>query len=343
MKIKLVSLLVVITVLVIGGAYVFRFEKVTLTADESSILKINTATTSVVLSNNTKEQQVGGKELSCITKIINAKGVDFESICSKQKIISETDKFVGIGSKSNLRTLLNLITVLPPSDFKDEITNHTLNITVNASLIADLIQEEQSDDYYVVKTELTIFAKTATQKDFEYVVSLYHKDNQLGIVRDRLETLFMINPSENTRLVPFLIGIVSNPNNSESDRIYRVAVNSLANAGTPPAVDALLERMDAEARIPVSVEGGPNLGIIGYEITKVVNPLAEVSFRQAASGQTKVKMTPDVRSAAIFALIKFPSQETRDLLLLLKNDQDSQVSYAATNALDSIYKRMYRI
>lgn len=182
----------------------------------------------------------------------------------------------------------------------------------------------ESNDAGVVRAAQQIVARFADAATVQSLLDAYDAEPPAEM-RDRLsQTLAAIVTEE---AVPAFRQVVSDMETTALDQMVRSAAHSLAAIGTPPAVDALLERINLEP----SPEGR---AVLTSALEVFANPASEEVLRQTATGTNKLAKSSEARAAAVQALANIPTNtETQTLLHRLRSDPDPRVADAAGLAL----------
>lgn len=234
------------------------------------------------------------------------------------------------GTFEAIHKMATLIVSLPPGDRREEVVRLGSSVANPEAVPAALELLQSADDPGVIRMSQEIFSRLADEEAVQGILDIYDSSNDLDL-RNRLEsTIASISTEDASRALMF---VVSDTAMSARDGMILASAQALRQIGTPPAVDALIERLDSE-----QTEEGRSL--IAVEVAEIRNPLAEASLQNAALGQSRFATQAQTRIAAISTLRHYPSGETQELLLSLSADSDHQVSAAAIESLLEIKKQL---
>ena len=226
----------------------------------------------------------------------------------------------GVGTKA----LFERIALAEPGAEKESLVQLADSTASRESLPIALEILGVSNDAGAIRAAQQIVARLADAATVQSLLDAYDAEPP-AVMRDRLsQTLAAIATEE---AVPALRQVVGDMETTALDQMVRSAVHSLAAIGTPPAVDALLERIHAEP----SSEGR---AMLVSALEAFANPAAEEVLRETATGANKLASSSEARAAAVQALAKIASNtETQALLRRLRSDADPRVADAAALAL----------
>lgn len=228
------------------------------------------------------------------------------------------------------RALFERIALAEPGAEKERLVQLADSSASPESLPVALEILSVSNDAGAIRAAQQIVARLADAATVQSLLDAYDAEPPAEM-RDRLsQTLAAIVTEE---AVPVLRQVVGDMETAVLDQMVRSAAHSLAAIGTPPAVDALLERISAEP----SPEGRV---VLAEALEAVANPAAEEVLRETATGANKLASSSEARAAAVQALANVaPQSETQTLLRRLRSDADPRVADAAALALSTQAKR----
>jgi HEAT repeat protein len=239
-------------------------------------------------------------------------------------------RLAALGTPDAVNELASFIAELPPGDFREQVV-HLASAISNTAAVPTALQLLQSSlDAGVIRMCQEIFSRLANAETMQSMLDMY--DNSADpALRDRLErTVACVS---NEEAVPALKFVVMDTAMPTTDGMIRASAQALRQMGTPPAADALIERLNSEQ----SDAAG---GIIAEQIAGIRNPIAEPSLHTAARGNSKFATNVRTRVAAIGALLNHPSAETQELLGALINDPQQEVASSAKEILSEIQRRL---
>lgn len=249
---------------------------------------------------------------------------------SFEKQLAAVDELVELGSPQAVEELMSFVVSLPDGDLKEEVVRRSSSITNRESMPTVLAHLVETQDSGVLRMSREIFGRLVDPESIQTLLDDYDSSSD-QITRERLAV--SVSYISNEIAVPVLMQIMSAPDTSATDGMVRASAQALRQIGTAPAVDALIERINSET-------SEEDRALLAAEVGRVTNPLAETSLQIAATGSSKFANTPDARVAAIWGLVNYPSAETREQLTRLQNDSNSQVGFAALEALKVIENRL---
>ena len=245
---------------------------------------------------------------------------------SQEQQLAAVAELVNNGSPRAVEALAAFMATLHDGDFKEEVVRQGSEIANRESVPTCLGLVTTTGDAGVLRAAQAVLARLADAESIQMVLDAYDSGPDPR-VRERL--IDSVAAISNESAVPVLMQVLSDLSSPATDGMIRSSAQALRQIGTAPAVDALLERINAD---PTE----ESRSLLAAEVGRVINPLAETSLQTAASGTSKFAATPEARTSAIWALVNHPSAETREELQRLQNDTNGQVSFAATEALKSI-------
>lgn len=239
------------------------------------------------------------------------------------------DAQAAAAAPQDLRQIAATIASLPPGDAREEAVAAAADSADRSAVPAALELLQTSTDAGVVRMSQEIFARMADTEALQSMLDIYDASAD-PVLRARLEQTVGCIQSEEA--VPGLMLVLSDLETPGTDGMIQAGAQALRQIGTPPAVDALLERLDGERAEEARSQ-------FAEQLREVSNPVAETSLQNAARGETKIASRPQTRIAAINTLLNYPSAETQELLASLASDPAPGVAEAAAETLLAIRQR----
>ena len=174
------------------------------------------------------------------------------------------------------------------------------------------------------ETARALATSLGSQADADFLASVA---NSLGFAGSRLaeaNMLAVVRNASSPDAVGVLLQIVAD--NPADDPLVTAAAQALVASGTPPSVDAVIQKIDQSA--------DPNqIAALSAILVEVSDPRAQQTLLYAARGN-KAASKPSTRIAAIQALANYPTPETSELLKQLQSDTDAEIRDTAAKILN---------
>ncbi len=248
---------------------------------------------------------------------------------TQEQRLAAIDDLVRLGTPQAVEELMAFIGTLGDGDFKEEAVRRASMIANRDAVPTFLGLITTTQDMGVLRVAQEVFARLAEAESLQTILDAYDSSTD-PVVRERL--VRSVGSVSNEMAAPVLMQVLSDLSLPASDGMIRSSAEALRQIGTAPAVDALIERINSDP-------SEESRSLLTAELGLVRNPLAEASLQTAAGGNSKFGETPDARTAAIWALVNYPSAETQERLQSLQADTNVQVSFAAAEALKAIERR----
>jgi len=240
------------------------------------------------------------------------------------------DALVKDGSARAVELLAAYIESLPLDSTREEVVRRASTISDKRAMPTVLRLLSEAEDPSVFRMVQEIFIRVADADAIQDVLDRYDSSTDVEI-RTRLAKTISLTSAEEAveplRLVVFYGG------QPATDGMVLAGASALARIGTQPAIDTLLERLNAE-----QTDEGRYL--IAARLGEVRAPSAETTLQGAALGGGKFSTQAQTRITAIGTLINYPSTETQELLASLASDPTPGVAEAAEEVLGDIQRRL---
>ncbi len=230
-----------------------------------------------------------------------------------------------MGTPMASSVLLDTLGLIEDGWYKEQMAKETSNIADHDSWPTLLNALQDTTDASVLRAASTALAKMADKPVVDEIVARYEAattDEEADRLAQMLGNISSPAASES------LLALAGSVSSVPQDSLEKAAVNALANVGDTSCVNYLLRKLEATP---------PGEGNHLYNaITSISQPQAEAALRYAAAGSKDVSAEQG-RTAAIYALENFPSEQTYALLeeIVATEDNISVIS-AAARTLDNI-------
>lgn len=240
------------------------------------------------------------------------------------------DALVKDGSERAVEILAAYIESLPLNSTREEVVRRASTISDKRALPPVLELLSHAEDPSVFRMAQEIFIRLADAQAIQDVLDRYDGSTDVE-ERTRLAKTISLTSAEEA--VEPLRLVVFDGGQPAGDGMVLAGASALARIGTQPAIDTLLERLNAE-----QTDEGRYL--IAARLAEVRSPSAETTLQGAALGGGKFSTQLQTRITAIGTLINYPSTETQELLASLASDPAPGVAEAAEEVLGEIQRRL---
>jgi len=238
------------------------------------------------------------------------------------------DALARIGTPAATTALLDTLELVKDGFYKEQLAKRASNISNHDSWPTLLDALQDSKDPTVQRAAASSLSGMADTPVVDEIVARY----------DTAAT-----PEEAARLAQ-VVSNIDSPGASESlrslagdvasvpqDPLQQAALDALAKIGDPQSVSYLLQKLEASAP-------GEN-SYVYNTVTTIEQPQAHAALLYAAAGNKEVSAEQG-RTAAIYALGNYPSEETYRLLQqIVAAEDNTAVATAALRTLENIEKR----
>ncbi len=230
-----------------------------------------------------------------------------------------------IGTPVASSLLLDALSQVEDGWYKEQLVKESSNIGNHDSwpILLDALQS--TVDPSVLRAAGTSLAKMADKPVVDEIVARYDAattEEEASRMAQMLGTISSPAASES------LLALAGSVSSVPQDGLERAAIDALANIGDTQCVSYLLRKLEASP----PGEGG----YLFNTITSISQPQAEAALQYAAAGSKDVSAEQG-RTAAICALVNFPSERTYGLLeQIVATADNASIMSAAARTLESI-------
>jgi PBS lyase HEAT-like repeat len=233
-----------------------------------------------------------------------------------------------IGTPAAAAALLDTLEQVKDDPYKEQLAKRASNISNHDSWPLLLDAAQTSKDPSVQRAAATSLGRIADTAVVDEIVARY----DAALTPEEAELLARvvgnISSLEAGASLRSLAGSVSS---APQDSLQRAAIDAMAGIGDPQSVSYLLQKLEASS----PGEGG----YLFNTITTIDQPQAQSALLYAAAGSKEVSAEQG-RTAAIYALQNYPSEETYRLLEQIAAAADNTaVATAALRVLENIEKK----
>jgi len=263
---------------------------------------------------------LGDDAVASLTEII-ASGKDETALWAAEALAR-------IGTPTAATALLDTLEQIKDGPYKEQLAKYASSISNHDSwpVLLDMVQETK--DPTVQRAAATSLANMADTPVIDEIVARYNAAETKEEQERLAQVVSNVDSPEASASLQTLAGDVSSP---PQDTMQRAAIEAMANTGDPQSVSYLMQKLEASP---------PGEGAYVFNaITTIDQPEAESALLYAAAGSKEVSAEQG-RTAAIYALENYPSEETCRLLEQIVATEDNiAVATAAARTLDSIEKK----
>jgi len=263
---------------------------------------------------------LGDDAVASLTEIITS-GKDETAVWAAEALAR-------IGSPAAATALLDILEQIKDGPYKEQLAKQASNISNHDSWPVLLDAAQESKDSTVQRAAAAALAHMADTPVIDEIVARY-ANAQTDEEAARLARLVgNVTTPEASDSLRSLAGAASS---TPQDSLQQAAMEALARIGDPQNVSYLLQRLEASP----PGEGGH----LFNTITTIDQPQAQSALLYAAAGNKEVSAEQG-RTAAIYALENYPSDETLRLLeQIVASEDNTAVITAAARTLENIEKK----
>jgi len=230
-----------------------------------------------------------------------------------------------IGTPLATSVLLDTLSQTKEGPYKEELGKRVAGITNHDSwpLLLDSIL--QTGDATVLRAAGASLSMMADTPVVDAIVAYYDAASTEAEI-ERLTQL--VGSIQSPKATEALLALAGNTSSLPQDSLQKAAVEALVRVGDPQCVSHLLRRLEAAP---------PGEGAELFSaITRINRPEAQTALLYAAAGNKEVSAESG-RTAAIYALKNYPTEQTLALLeRIVAQEDNDKVRAAATRTLDDI-------
>jgi HEAT repeat protein len=230
-----------------------------------------------------------------------------------------------IGSPLATSALLDTLAQTKEGPYKEELAKRVSSISNHESWPVLLDSVLQTGDATVVRAASASLSRMADTPVVDALVA-YYEVASTEVELERLTQL--VGNIQSPAATEALLALAGDVSSAPQDALQKAAIEALAKIGGPQCVSHLLRRLEAAP---------PGEGTEVFNaITQINQPEAYSALLYAAAGNKEVSAESG-RTAAIYALKNYPSEQTMVLLeRIIEQEYNDKVRAAATRTLDDL-------
>lgn len=238
------------------------------------------------------------------------------------------DALARIGTPAATTALLDTLEYTKDGSYKEQLAKRASNISNHDSwpVLLDAVQD--SKDATVQRAASASLSGMADAPVVDEIVARY--DAALT-EEDAARLARLVSNIDSPKASDSLRALAGDVASVPQDSLQQAAIDALAKIGDPQSVSYLLQKLEASP---------PGEGSYVFNtVTTIDQPQAHTALLYAAAGNKEVSAEHG-RTAAIYALENFPSEETYRLLeQIVAAEDNTAVATAALRTLENIEKR----
>ncbi len=230
-----------------------------------------------------------------------------------------------IGTPLATSVLLETLAQTKEGPYKEELGKRVSGITNHESWPLLLDSMLQTGDATVLRAAGASLSLMADRPVVDAIVAYYEAASTEAEI-ERLTQL--VSSIQSPQATDALLALAGSTSTLPQDDLQKAAVEALVRIGDPQCVSHLLRRLEAAP---------PGEGSELFSaITRINQPQAQTALLYAAAGNKEVSAESG-RTAAIYALKNYPTEQTLALLeRIIAQEDNDKVRAAATRTLDDI-------